>query len=105
MTIVLLLLLSLPLFTKQFAGEPIECFTPTYFTEAQSRYVNSYCWTVSTFYLVDSSSSKTPAKTSAADDANKRRTHSVDYVDDYDVDSPRGEIKRRDQKTLSDSMD
>lgn len=45
------MVLSIPLFTKQFAGEPIECFTPTYFTEAQSRYVNSYCWTVSTFYL------------------------------------------------------
>lgn len=50
-TIVVLLLLSIPLFTKQFAGDPIECFTPTYFTDAQSRYVNSYCWTVSTFYV------------------------------------------------------
>jgi hypothetical protein len=29
LTIVFLLILSLPLFTKQFAGEPIECFTPT----------------------------------------------------------------------------
>ena len=50
-TIFLLLILSIPIFTKQFAGDPIECFTPTYFTEAQSRYVNSYCWTVSTFYV------------------------------------------------------
>lgn len=29
-----------------------ECFTPTYFTEPQARYVNSYCWTASTYYLV-----------------------------------------------------
>lgn len=65
-TIVFLLLLSLPLFTKQFAGEPIECFTPTYFTDAQSRYVNSYCWTVSTFYHTTSSSRSSPSPSTSS---------------------------------------
>ncbi|KAK2720354.1 innexin unc-9-like [Artemia franciscana] len=49
-TIVVLMVLTVPIFTKQFVGEPIECFSPTFFTEAQSRYVNSYCWTSSTYY-------------------------------------------------------
>ena len=66
-TIVFLLLLSLPLFTKQFAGEPIECFTPTYFTDAQARYVNSYCWTVSTFYHT-TTSARSSASTSTSSD-------------------------------------
>ncbi|XP_018025213.1 innexin unc-9 isoform X2 [Hyalella azteca] len=51
-TILILVSLSLPLVTKQFAGDPIECFTPTYFTEPQARYVNSYCWTASTYYII-----------------------------------------------------
>lgn len=53
-TILVLLFLSLPLVTRQFAGDPIECFTPTYFTDAQTRYVNSYCWTTSTYYQAPS---------------------------------------------------
>ncbi len=98
-TIVFLLLLSLPLFTKQFAGEPIECFTPTYFTEAQSRYVNSYCWTVSTFYLDQNQQQPTqlhsPASSSGAQskrtsydaEYGSGRVHSIDYVDEYEIPS------------------
>jgi hypothetical protein len=98
-TIVFLLLLSLPLFTKQFAGEPIECFTPTYFTEAQSRYVNSYCWTVSTFYMEqnqpqpsqqpqppNSNGDSLEAKrTIYENDYGNGRVHSIDYVDEYEI--------------------
>jgi len=51
-TLLVFLFLALPIFTKQYIGDPIECFTPTYFTEPQARYVNSYCWTASTYYLV-----------------------------------------------------
>ena len=82
----------MPLFTKQFAGEPIECFTPTYFTEAQSRYVNSYCWTVSTFYLDTTPQQQQELKTSSktrtkykADDPDGDRVHSIDYVDEYEL--------------------
>lgn len=83
----LLLLLSLPLFTKQFAGEPIECFTPTYFTEAQSRYVNSYCWTVSTFYLdphFQQQQGNEKEMKRPSSESSSGRVHSVDYADDYD---------------------
>lgn len=51
-TLVVFLFLALPIFTRQYIGDPIECFTPTYFTDAQARFVNSYCWTASTYYLV-----------------------------------------------------
>ncbi|KFM69751.1 Innexin unc-9, partial [Stegodyphus mimosarum] len=51
-TLLIFLFLALPIFTKQYIGDPIECFTPTYFSESQARYVNSYCWTTSTYYLV-----------------------------------------------------
>lgn len=54
-TLVMFLFLALPIFTKQYIGDPIECFTPTYFTDAQARFVNSYCWTASTYYLVTES--------------------------------------------------
>jgi hypothetical protein len=98
-TIVFLLLLSLPLFTKQFAGEPIECFTPTYFTDAQSRYVNSYCWTVSTFYIDQNQQQQSRTEPPATSNNNgpevKRniyesdyengRVHSIDYVDEYEI--------------------
>ena len=122
-TIVFLLLLSLPLFTKQFAGEPIECFTPTYFTEAQSRYVNSYCWTVSTFYLdhgQQSQQSQIKNSPSSPAEASKRtasgyesdyggggRVHSIDYVDEYEIPSniqpqqPVGGSSRRVQVKVS----
>lgn len=71
--ILILICLSLPLVTKQFAGEPIECFTPTYFTEPQARYVNSYCWTASTYYVVP---------TSLEEHEQLTRVHSVTYDED-----------------------
>ena len=78
-TIVLLLLMSLPLFTKQFAGDPIECFTPTYFTEAQSRYVNSYCWTVSTFYVDSDESTPSDSTDKQPSQSMKGRVYDFDY--------------------------
>ncbi|CAG2161945.1 unnamed protein product [Oppiella nova] len=36
-TLLVFLFLALPIFTKQYIGDPIECFTPTYFTEPQAR--------------------------------------------------------------------
>ncbi|KAH9395346.1 hypothetical protein TYRP_020911 [Tyrophagus putrescentiae] len=38
-TLLVFLFLALPIFTKQYI-------------EPQARYVNSYCWTASTYYLV-----------------------------------------------------
>lgn len=69
-SIILMLFLALPILTKQFVGDPIECFTPTYFTEAQARYVNSFCWTSSTYYI--------PPEDDSENDGIKSRIHTVD---------------------------
>ncbi|CAM1293316.1 Uncharacterised protein g702 [Pycnogonum litorale] len=70
-SIILMLFLALPIITKQFVGDPIECFTPTYYTEAQSRYVNSFCWTSSTYYVP-------PDDDSDSDDKDDERVFTVD---------------------------
>jgi len=51
-TVIILLLVMMPVCTKQFLGQPIRCFSPQYFSDAQGDYVNSYCWTASTYYIV-----------------------------------------------------
>jgi len=38
---------------KQFVGDPIQCFTPQYFSGGQELYVDGYCWTASTYQIVD----------------------------------------------------
>ena len=37
---------------SQFVGDPIHCFTPTYFSSAQEAYAESYCWTASTYQML-----------------------------------------------------
>jgi len=37
--------------TKQFVGEPISCWCPTYFTDGQRQYTNNVCWISNTFYV------------------------------------------------------
>ena len=37
--------------TKQFVGEPISCWCPTYFTDGQKQYTNNICWISNTFYV------------------------------------------------------
>ncbi|XP_069976350.1 innexin unc-9 isoform X2 [Penaeus vannamei] len=81
-TILILICLSLPLVTKQFAGDPIECFTPTYFTEPQARYVNSYCWTASTYYIIP---------VDVEDREQVTRVHSVTFDEEGGSTSIRGE--------------
>jgi len=38
---------------KQFVGDPIQCFTPQYFSGGQELYVDGYCWTASTYQILD----------------------------------------------------
>lgn len=38
---------------KQFVGDPIQCFTPQYFSGGQELYVDGYCWTASTYQIMD----------------------------------------------------
>lgn len=37
--------------TKQFVGEPIQCWVPAHFTGNQGDYANDYCWLGNTYYL------------------------------------------------------
>ena len=37
--------------TKQFVGEPISCWCPTFFTDSQRQYTNNVCWISNTFYV------------------------------------------------------
>lgn len=51
-TVILFLIILIFLGLKQFVGDPIECFTPQYFSGAQEQYVNAYCWTASTYQVM-----------------------------------------------------
>ena len=37
--------------TNQYVGEPITCWTPSYFSGSWDEYTNSYCWIQNTYYV------------------------------------------------------
>lgn len=51
--VVFLLIIDVFLGIKQFVGDPIECFVPKDLSGQQEKYVNAYCWTSSTYQLID----------------------------------------------------
>lgn len=47
----ILLLLAILVSSKQYMGDPIDCWCPAQFTSSQTRYTDTVCWVSDTFYL------------------------------------------------------
>lgn len=47
----MLVVLALVVTTKQFVGEPINCWCPAHFTDSHRHYANTICWISDTFYV------------------------------------------------------
>lgn len=50
-TTLLLLAFAAIVSSKQFVGEPIQCWVPAHFSGGWESYANSYCWVKNTYYL------------------------------------------------------
>lgn len=50
-TTILFTVLAVVVSTKQFVGEPIQCWVPGHFTGNHEDYANDYCWLGNTYYL------------------------------------------------------
>lgn len=50
-TVALLVIFAVVVSTKQYVGDPINCWVPAHFTGNWEEYANSYCWIKNTYYL------------------------------------------------------
>ncbi len=64
-----LVLFAILVSTKQYVGEPINCWVPARFTENHEEYANKICWVSNTYYLPFSS--RVPK--------NKAEAHKIGY--------------------------
>lgn len=50
-TVNIMILLAIIVSTKQYVGEPIQCWVPAEFTGSHEEYTNNFCWIRNTYYL------------------------------------------------------
>ena len=50
-TTALLIIFAVVVSTKQYVGNPIDCWVPAHFSGSWEEYTNSYCWIKNTYYL------------------------------------------------------
>ena len=50
-TSLIMVVFAMVVSTKQFVGDPINCWVPAHFTDNHEDYANNYCWVKSTYYL------------------------------------------------------
>ncbi len=50
-TTALMVVFAVIVSTKQYVGNPIDCWVPAHFSGSWEEYTNSYCWIKNTYYL------------------------------------------------------
>ena len=50
-TTAMLIIFAVVVSTKQYVGNPIDCWVPAHFSGSWEEYTNSYCWIKNTYYL------------------------------------------------------
>jgi hypothetical protein len=50
-SVVLLIIFTILVSTKQYVGEPIACFCPAHFTGTHVEYTNNVCWISNTYFV------------------------------------------------------